>query len=44
MPVGALTSMPYAFTARVWELKSVESVDILDVLASSIKMNLLIIV
>ncbi len=30
-PVGALTSKPYAFTARSWELKHTQSVDVMDV-------------
>jgi NADH-quinone oxidoreductase chain G len=38
-PVGALTSMPYTFTARPWELKSIESIDIFDSLASSIRID-----
>lgn len=38
-PVGALTSMPYAFTARPWELKTIESIDVLDALASSIRID-----
>ena len=38
-PVGALTSKPYAFTARSWELKSTESIDILDGLGSNIVIN-----
>src|SRR5690606_4618910 len=29
-PVGALTSKPYAFKARVWELRKTESIDVLD--------------
>ena len=29
-PVGALTSKPYAFVARSWELAKVDSVDVLD--------------
>lgn len=29
-PVGALTNAPYAFTSRPWELKSYDSVDVLD--------------
>jgi len=37
-PVGALTSKPYAFTARPWELKSVETIDLNDSLLSNIKM------
>lgn len=36
-PVGALTSKPYAFTARSWELKSTESVDVSDALGANIK-------
>lgn len=35
-PVGALTSKPYAFTARSWELKKTESVDVSDALGSNI--------
>lgn len=35
-PVGALTSKPYAFTARPWELRTAESVDVLDSLGSNI--------
>ena len=38
-PVGALTSKPYAFTARTWELKSTESIDITDGLGSNIIIN-----
>jgi len=38
-PVGALTSKPYAFTARPWEVKSVETVDIHDSVGSNIKLN-----
>lgn len=40
-PVGALTSMPYAFSARPWELKSIESVDILDSIAGSIRVDVI---
>lgn len=40
MSVGALTSMPYAFTARSWELSSIETIDILDSIASSIRMDI----
>jgi len=39
-PVGALTSMPYAFTARPWELKSIESIDIMDSIASAIRIDI----
>lgn len=38
-PVGALTSMPYAFVARSWELKKYQSIDILDSLGSSIRID-----
>jgi NADH dehydrogenase/NADH:ubiquinone oxidoreductase subunit G len=36
---GALTSKPYAFTARPWELRSVQSVDILDGVGSNIRVD-----
>lgn len=35
-PVGALTSKPYAFTARPWEIQKVESVDVMDAVGSNI--------
>jgi len=35
-PVGALTSKPYQFTARPWELRKIESVDVLDAVGSNI--------
>ncbi|XP_057293927.1 NADH-ubiquinone oxidoreductase 75 kDa subunit, mitochondrial-like [Hydractinia symbiolongicarpus] len=35
-PVGALTSKPYAFTSRPWELRKTESVDVLDAVGSNI--------
>jgi len=38
-PVGALTSKPYAFVARPWEIKSVETIDINDSVGSNIKIN-----
>lgn len=38
-PVGALTSKPFAFTNRAWELRSVESVDIMDSIGSSIRLD-----
>ena len=38
-PVGALTSRPYAFTARPWEIKSVETIDVNDSVGSNIKIN-----
>lgn len=40
-PVGALTSKPFAFTARSWELNNLESIDILDSVASSIRVDFL---
>src|ERR1700676_1255139 len=36
-PVGALTSKPYAFNARPWELRKTESVDVLDAVGSNIR-------
>lgn len=38
-PVGALTSKPYAFVARPWELKSVDSIDVLDSVLSCIRID-----
>ena len=38
-PVGALTSKPYAFSARPWELKKTESVDVLDAVGSNIRVD-----
>lgn len=38
-PVGALTSMPYAFKARPWELTTFESIDLMDAVASSIRID-----
>lgn len=38
-PVGALTSKPYAFRARPWELQHTESVDVLDGLGSNIRID-----
>ncbi|KFM81932.1 hypothetical protein X975_02652, partial [Stegodyphus mimosarum] len=35
-PVGALTSKPYSFTARPWETRKTESIDVLDALGSNI--------
>lgn len=34
-PVGALTSKPYAFTARPWELRRIDSIDVLDAVGSN---------
>ena len=39
-PVGALTSKPYAFKARSWELKKRESVDVLDSIGSNLQINI----
>lgn len=39
-PVGALTSKPYAFKARPWELRSFETVDIIDSLGSHIRVDI----
>ena len=39
-PVGALTSKVYAFKARPWEFKSINSIDVLDSLCSNIVINL----
>ena len=38
-PVGALTSKPYAFVARPWELQKIESVDVLDAVGSNIRID-----
>jgi len=38
-PVGALTSKPYAFSARPWEIKGVETIDVMDSVCSNIKVN-----
>ncbi|XP_055682519.1 NADH-ubiquinone oxidoreductase 75 kDa subunit, mitochondrial [Lutzomyia longipalpis] len=35
-PVGALTSKPYSFVARPWEIRKVDSVDVLDAIGSNI--------
>lgn len=39
-PVGALTSKPYAFTARPWELRKVDSVDVMDAIGSNIVVHM----
>lgn len=39
-PVGALTSKPYAFKARSWELKKKEGIDVLDSIGSNIKIDI----
>ncbi len=38
-PVGALTSKPYAFTARPWELTKTETIDVMDALGSNIRVD-----
>jgi NADH-quinone oxidoreductase subunit G len=38
-PVGALTSKPYAFAARPWELAKTESIDVMDALGSAIRVD-----
>ena len=38
-PVGALTSRPFAFTARPWELNKTESIDVMDALGSAIRVD-----
>ncbi|CAG9773892.1 unnamed protein product [Ceutorhynchus assimilis] len=35
-PVGALTSKPYSFTARPWEIRKIDSIDVLDAVGSNI--------
>lgn len=38
-PVGALTSKPYAFAARPWELTKTETIDVMDALGSAIRVD-----
>lgn len=38
-PVGALTSKPYAFHARPWELRKTESIDVMDAVGSNIRVD-----
>ena len=38
-PVGALTSKPYAFVARPWELKKTDSIDVLDAVGTNIRID-----
>lgn len=38
-PVGALTSRPYAFISRPWELKKTESIDVMDAVGSNIRID-----
>lgn len=38
-PVGALTSKPYAFAARPWELSKTETIDVMDAVGSAIRID-----
>ncbi len=38
-PVGALTSKPYAFNARPWELRKTESIDVMDAQGCNIRVD-----
>ena len=38
-PVGALTSRPYAFVSRPWELRKTDSVDVLDAIGTNIRID-----
>ena len=38
-PVGALTSKPYAFVARPWELRKTQSIDVMDAVGSNIRVD-----
>ncbi len=38
-PVGALISKPYAYTARSWELRKTESIDVIDALGTNIRVD-----
>ncbi len=38
-PVGALTSKPYAYSARPWELKKTETIDVMDAVGSNIRVD-----
>ena len=38
-PVGALTTKPYAFAARPWELNKTESIDVMDAVGSAIRID-----
>ncbi|MEL6857039.1 MAG: NADH-quinone oxidoreductase subunit NuoG [Pseudomonadota bacterium] len=38
-PVGALTSKPYAYNARPWELRKTESIDIMDAMGANIRVD-----
>ena len=38
-PVGALTSKPYAYVARPWELRKIETIDVMDAVGSNIRVD-----
>jgi NADH-quinone oxidoreductase subunit G len=38
-PVGALTSKPYAYSARAWELRKTDSIDVLDAVGAAIRID-----
>ncbi len=38
-PVGALTSRPYAFSARPWELRKTDSIDVMDAVGSNVRID-----
>ena len=38
-PVGALTSRPYAFAARPWELRCTESIDVMDAVGAAVRVD-----
>ncbi|HET8727677.1 MAG TPA: molybdopterin-dependent oxidoreductase, partial [Alphaproteobacteria bacterium] len=38
-PVGALTSKPFAFAARSWELKKTQSIDVMDAVGSNVRID-----
>ena len=38
-PVGALTSRPYEFRGRPWELRKIESIDVMDAVGSNIRLD-----
>ncbi|MEZ5891786.1 MAG: NADH-quinone oxidoreductase subunit NuoG [Parvularculaceae bacterium] len=38
-PVGALTSKPYAFNARPWELRKTDTIDVMDAVGSNIRVD-----
>ena len=38
-PVGALTSKPYVFEARPWELKKTETIDVMDAIGSNVRVD-----